>query len=96
MPFRIALSGLNAASSDLRVIGNNVANSSTTGFKKSRIEFADIYAASTLGVASNAIGSGVKVSDVKQEFAQGNVDFTNNNLDMAISGEGFFRLMKMA
>jgi len=92
MPFRIALSGLNAASSDLRVIGNNVANASTTGFKKSRIEFADIYASSTLGVASNATGSGVKVSDVKQEFAQGNVDFTNNNLDMAINGEGFFRL----
>lgn len=92
MPFRIALSGLNAASSDLRVIGNNVANASTTGFKKSRVEFADIYASSNLGVSSNAIGSGVKVSGVKQEFAQGNINFTNNNLDMAISGEGFFRL----
>ncbi len=92
MPFRIALSGLNAASSDLRVIGNNVANASTTGFKKSRIEFADIYAATTLGVASNAVGAGVKISNVKQEFAQGNVDFTNNNLDLAINGEGFFRL----
>lgn len=92
MPFRIALSGLNAASADLRVIGNNVANSSTTGFKQSRIEFADIYAASTLGVSSNATGAGVKISSVKQEFSQGNIDFTNNNLDMAISGEGFFRL----
>ena len=92
MPFRIALSGLNAASSDLRVIGNNVANASTTGFKKSSVEFADIYASSSLGVASNAIGSGVKVASVKQEFAQGNINFTNNNLDMAISGEGFFRL----
>jgi len=89
MPFRIALSGLNAASADLRVIGNNVANASTTGFKKSRVEFADIYADSS---GSNAIGAGVKVSSVKQEFAQGNIDFTNNNLDMAISGEGFFRL----
>lgn len=92
MPFRIALSGLNAASTDLRVIGNNVANSGTIGFKKSRTEFADIYAASNLGVTSNAMGSGVKVSTIKQEFAQGNIDFTNNNLDMAISGEGFFRL----
>ena len=92
MPFRIALSGLNAASTDLRVIGNNVANSGTIGFKKSRTEFADIYAASNLGVTSNAMGSGVKISTIKQEFAQGNIDFTNNNLDMAISGEGFFRL----
>jgi len=92
MPFRIALSGLNAASSNLRVIGNNVANASTTGFKKSRVEFADIYAQSSLGSAANAIGAGVKVSSVKQEFGQGNVDFTNNNLDLAINGEGFFRL----
>ena len=50
MPFRIALSGLNAASSELRVIGNNVSNASTTGFKKSRAEFADIYATTNLGV----------------------------------------------
>ncbi len=92
MPFRIALSGLNAAAADLRVIGNNVANSSTVGFKESRTEFSDIFAASSLGAASNATGSGVKVSSIKQEFGQGNIDFTNNNLDMAISGEGFFRL----
>ena len=92
MPFRIALSGLNAAAADLRVIGNNVANASTTGFKKSNAEFADVYAASTTGVSSNAVGAGVKISAIKQEFSQGNIDFTNNNLDMAISGEGFFRL----
>ncbi len=92
MPFRIALSGLNAASSELRVIGNNVANASTTGFKKSRAEFADIYATTNLGVTANAIGSGVKVSSVSQQFNQGNVSFTDNNLDLAISGSGFFRL----
>lgn len=92
MPFRIALSGLNAAAADLRVIGNNVANASTTGFKKSKAEFADVYAASTTGVSSNSTGAGVKISSIKQEFSQGNIDFTNNNLDMAISGEGFFRL----
>jgi len=92
MSFRIALSGLNAASSELRVIGNNVANASTTGFKQSRTEFADIYAASNLGVTSNAIGSGVKIASVSQQFNQGNVSFTNNNLDLAISGGGFFRL----
>lgn len=92
MPFRIALSGLNAASAELRVIGNNVANASTTGFKKSRVEFADIFATANLGAASNAIGSGVRVGEISQQFAQGNITFTDNNLDLAISGQGFFRL----
>lgn len=92
MPFRTALSGLNAAATDLRVIGNNVSNASTTGFKKSRAEFGDIYPAANLGSASNAIGSGVQVAAVKQQFIQGNVGFTENNLDLAISGDGFFRL----
>lgn len=92
MPFRIALSGLNAASTDLQVIGNNVANASTTGFKKSRTEFADIYATTNLGVAANAVGAGVKVASIGQQFGQGNITFTDNNLDLAISGNGFFRL----
>ncbi|MGD9390202.1 MAG: flagellar hook-basal body complex protein, partial [Thioalkalispiraceae bacterium] len=92
MPFRAALSGLNAASSDLRVIGHNIANTSTVGFKKSRAEFADVYAVSNLGVAANAIGSGVRVSNVAQQFTQGNVEFTDNNLDLAINGSGFFIL----
>ncbi len=92
MPFRTALSGLNAASSELRVIGNNVANASTTGFKKSRVEFADIFASSNLGAASNAIGSGVKISSVTQQFSQGNIAFTDNNLDLAVSGQGLFVL----
>ena len=92
MPFRTALSGLNASSAELRVIGHNVANSSTTGFKKSRAEFADIFASSNLGVTSNAIGSGVRVSSVSQQFSQGNIGFTDNNLDLAVSGQGFFIL----
>ena len=92
MPFRAALSGLNAASAELRVIGNNVANSSTTGFKKSRTEFSDIFAVSNLGVSSNAVGSGVRVAAVTQQFSQGNIGFTDNNLDLAISGQGFFVL----
>ena len=92
MPFRTALSGLNAASSELRVIGNNIANASTTGFKKSRMEFSDIYASSNLGAASNTIGSGVRIAAIDQQFSQGNVSFTDNNLDIAISGQGFFRL----
>src|SRR5210317_887164 len=90
MPFRTALSGLNAASAELRIIGNNVANAGTTGFKQSRAEFADIFATSNLGVTSNAIGTGVRVSSVSQQFTQGNIGFTDNNLDLAISGQGFF------
>jgi flagellar hook protein FlgE len=92
MPFRIALSGLNAASADLRIIGNNVANASTTGYKKSRAEFADIFATSSLGTTANAIGAGVRVAAVAQQFTQGNVGFTDNNLDLAISGQGFFMM----
>lgn len=92
MSFRIALSGLNAASSDLDVISNNIANVSTTGFKKSRTEFADIFSSASIGAVSTAIGSGVNVSKVDQQFSQGNIAFTDNGLDLAISGQGFFRL----
>ncbi len=92
MPFRIALSGLNAASSDLKVTGNNIANAGTTGFKSSRTEFGDVYATSLGGVSSTAVGGGVRLSRVAQQFSQGNIQFTNNNLDLAINGEGFFVL----
>lgn len=92
MSFNTALSGLAAASSNLNVIGNNVANTSTSGFKSSRAEFGDVYAASTIGTGSNAIGSGIKLSSVSQQFTQGNIEFTNNSLDMAITGNGFFIL----
>jgi flagellar hook protein FlgE len=92
MPFQSALSGLNAATQDLRVIGNNVANSSTIGFKKSRAEFGDVYAATDLGTAADIPGSGVRVNSIAQQFTQGNLQFTDNNLDLAISGGGFFRL----
>jgi len=95
MPFRIALSGLDAASTDLQVTGHNIANSATTGFKESRAEFADIYATSIQDVSSTSAGRGVKVSRVSQQFGQGNLDFTSNNLDLAINGEGFF-IMKDA
>lgn len=92
MPFRTALSGLNAASADLRVTANNIANSSTTGFKQSRAEFADVFATAYSGISRTAIGSGVRLSSVTQQFTQGNIDFTGNNLDMALSGKGFFVL----
>jgi flagellar hook protein FlgE len=90
MTFRLALSGLNAATADLNVTANNIANSSTTGFKESRAEFAELFAVSPQGVATLATGNGVRVSDIAQQFSQGNIDFTDNNLDLAISGTGFF------
>ena len=92
MPFAIALSGLNAASSDLEVTANNVANVNTTGFKESRAEFAEVFAVGTQSVGTNASGSGVRLSQVSQQFSQGNIDFTDNALDLAIGGEGFFVL----
>ncbi len=90
MPFRIALSGLEAASTDLQVTGHNIANSGTNGFKESRAEFADIYANSVQDVSTTSAGRGVRVTRVAQQFSQGNIDFTSNNLDLAINGEGFF------
>ncbi|MBV2095048.1 MAG: flagellar hook protein FlgE [Candidatus Thiodiazotropha sp. (ex Codakia orbicularis)] len=90
MAFRIALSGLDAASTDLEVTGHNVANASTVGFKESRAEFADIYANSISDVSSSVPGRGVRVTRVAQQFSQGSTEFTSNNLDLAINGEGFF------
>lgn len=92
MAFRTALSGLNAAQVDLDVTGNNIANANTNGFKESRAEFADVYASTFQGIGSITPGSGVRVADIAQQFTQGNVDFTDNNLDLAINGEGFFTL----
>ncbi|MBU6952543.1 flagellar hook protein FlgE [Hahella sp. HN01] len=92
MPFNIALTGIRAASVDLEVTGNNIANASTTGFKRSRAEFGDLYANSFLSLGSNPVGDGVRVQKVRQEFAQGNLSFTENGLDLAINGEGFFIL----
>jgi flagellar hook protein FlgE len=87
MPFAVALSGLNAASSDLSVTANNIANANTTGFKGSRAEFADVFA-----VGAQDIGNGVAISSVSQQFKQGGVDFTDRGLDLAISGDGFFTM----
>lgn len=91
MSFNTALSGIQAASADLGIIGNNVANAATAGFKSSRAEFADVYA-SLLGASDTTIGSGVRLQNASQQFAQGNVTFTNNALDLAISGSGFFQM----
>lgn len=92
MPFNTALSGIRAASSELSVTGNNIANASTTGFKESRVEFGDVYATSVLGAGASSAGSGVQIQDIAQSFSQGNVTFTENELDLAINGSGFFIL----
>ena len=90
MTFRVALSGLNAASTDLSVTANNIANSATSGFKSSRTEFASLFAVSSQGATSTQSGAGVRVSNISQQFSQGNIDFTDSSLDLAISGQGFF------
>ncbi|MDO3385082.1 flagellar hook-basal body complex protein [Gilvimarinus sp. SDUM040013] len=90
MPFNIALSGIRAANTDLEVTGNNIANASTTGFKTSRVEFGDVYASSLLGSGSNTPGSGVNLLKIRQQFGQGNLNFTDSQLDLAVNGAGFF------
>jgi flagellar hook protein FlgE len=92
MSFNIALTGLNAANQDLSVTSNNLANVSTTGFKGSRAEFGDLFASTQRGVSATAVGNGVMTTEVAQQFTQGNIETTGNNLDMAISGNGFFTL----
>jgi flagellar hook protein FlgE len=92
MGFQQGLSGLSAASSNLDVIGNNVANADTVGFKSSEAQFADVYAAALTGAGASQIGLGVKLATVAQQFTQGNITSTGNSLDIAINGEGFYRM----
>ena len=91
MGFQSGLSGLNASAKNIDIIGNNVANANTVGFKSSRALFADVYASSLAGTGTSNIGIGTKVASVQQEFTQGNISVTNNALDLAINGRGFFR-----
>src|SRR5437870_3476006 len=92
MSFQQGLSGLNAAARNLDVIGNNVANANTAGFKQSEILFADVYANSIATSGAAAIGIGTAVAAVQPDFVQGNINVTSNPLDMAINGTGLFRL----
>ena len=91
MSFDIAVTGISASSTDLEVISNNIANAQTTGFKRGRVGFEDLYASSFLGTFENTVGRGVQVGSIKNEFIQGDIAFTENQLDLAISGRGFFR-----
>lgn len=92
MGFQQGLSGLAASSKQLEAIGNNVANANTVGFKASQAQFADVFAASLTGAGGSQVGIGTKVSQVAQSFTQGNVTASNNPLDIAINGGGFFRM----
>ncbi|WP_338848435.1 flagellar hook protein FlgE [Massilia sp. W12] len=92
MSFQQGLSGLNGAAKSLDVIGNNVANASTVGFKLSKAQFADVYASSLTGATGNQAGIGTKVVNIAQQFTQGNIGNSNNPLDIAINGGGFFRM----
>jgi flagellar hook protein FlgE len=90
MSFGIALSGLDAAQSDLNVTANNIANAGTTGFKSSTAQFSELFSAAAQGVSHTQVGGGVQLTDVQQQFSQGDIQTTGNSLDMALNGNGFF------
>lgn len=92
MSMYTALSGINAAQTDIAATSHNIANVATTGFKSSRAEFADIFSSSPMSVSRTAVGAGVQVSRTTQTFTQGNVVATGNVLDLAIEGAGFFAI----
>ena len=92
MSFQQGLSGLNAAAKGLDAVSNNVSNAATIGFKGASAQFADVFAASISGGGSAQAGIGVNLTAIKQTFTQGNISVTNNPLDVAINGQGFFRL----
>lgn len=92
MSFQVGLTGLDAAQSNLDVISNNIANSNTAGFKRARAEFSDVYASSELGTTSMATGGGVRTTNIRQQHTQGDINYTDNNLDIAITGGGLFRM----
>ncbi|MCF8707429.1 flagellar hook-basal body complex protein [Rhizorhapis sp. SPR117] len=90
MSFYLSLSGLKGAQADLTTISNNVANVSSTAFKKSRANFGDIFASAPLQTAGTVAGQGVRLTGLAQQFTQGTLETTDKTLDLAITGEGFF------
>ena len=92
MSFQQGLSGLNASSKNLEVISNNIANANTFGAKTSRAEFSSVYATALNGSGTNQVGIGTALQAVAQQFTQGNVSTTENPMDLAINGPGFFQI----
>ena len=90
MSFYTALTGLKGAQQDISTTSNNIANVGSTGFKKSRTEFGDIFG--TTPLQTNVVGAGTATKSITQQFSQGNIAQSTNTLDMAISGQGFFAL----
>ncbi|KPW16432.1 Flagellar hook protein FlgE [Pseudomonas cannabina pv. alisalensis] len=91
MSFNTAISGIHAANKRLEVAGNNIANVGTLGFKSSRAQFSALYASAQLGAGGNAVGDGVRLASVQQNFNQGETVISSGNpLDMRIQGNGFF------
>ncbi|MCA8001253.1 flagellar hook protein FlgE [Burkholderia metallica] len=92
MGYQQGLSGLAGASNALDVIGNNIANANTVGFKSSTAQFADMYANSVATSTNTQIGIGTALNAVEQNFGQGTINTTNSSLDVAINGNGFFQM----
>ena len=92
MSFQQGLSGLNSSSKALEVLGNNIANANTVGFKSAEVHFSDVFANSLSGGGASQVGIGSAISGIQQTFSQGNVTATNNPLDISINGGGFFRM----
>ena len=92
MSFYTSLTGLNAATTELAVTSNNIANAGTNGFKRASADFGDIFASTPLQKASSITGSGVALNGIVQQHTQGNVQFSTNSLDLAITGDGYFKL----
>ncbi|MEO8410494.1 MAG: flagellar hook protein FlgE, partial [Propionivibrio sp.] len=92
MSFQQGLSGLNSSSKALDVLGNNIANANTVGFKSAETHFSDVYANSLTGSGASQVGIGSTISGIQQTFSQGNITATNNPLDISINGGGFFRM----
>jgi flagellar hook protein FlgE len=92
MSFQQGLSGLNSSSKALDVLGNNIANANTVGFKSAEVHFSDVYANSLSGGGASQVGIGSTISGIQQTFSQGNITATNNPLDISINGGGFYRM----
>ena len=92
MSFYTSLTGLQAATTELSVTSNNIANAGTSGFKRADADFGDIFASTPLQKAGSIAGSGVALNQITQQHTQGNIEFSSNSLDLAITGDGYFKL----
>lgn len=90
--FAQGLSGLRADQKAIEVTSNNIANSNSVGFKSSRVQFGDVYTSLFFGGSANQVGKGTQILDVDQQFTQGVLTPTGNPLDLAVSGDGFFKV----